>query len=257
MTEPPTARDWSSFLDHDYSTGEQTLDGVCPICDAPTAYLAHGPWLRDLLVCPTCAGSSVPRERAIARVIEWLYPHWRSLTIHEAAPAARGSSAWLASGASALTTSKYDPDLPLGVRQGDWSNENLEALTLPDSSVDLLVHTDVLEHVNRPDLVMREAARVLRPGGACIFTTPTFGHLATTTRRAIYHPDGTVEHLLPPEYHGSEDPGRAVLVTFHFGHDLPELILRWSGMSTDVIRTTDPRSGVLGQHTEVYVCRPA
>ncbi len=46
-----------------------------------------------------------------------------------------------------------------------------EALPLPDESVDLVVATSVLEHVDDPGRVMAEAHRVLRPGGGLYFYT--------------------------------------------------------------------------------------
>ena len=55
-----------------------------------------------------------------------------------------------------------------------FRNEDLEALTFPDASFDLTVTLDVMEHVNQPDVVLREVARTLRPGGAYLFTVPTY-----------------------------------------------------------------------------------
>lgn len=45
-----------------------------------------------------------------------------------------------------------------------------EGLPLPDSSFDAVVCWDVIEHVRDPQLVLREIARVLRPGGAALVT---------------------------------------------------------------------------------------
>jgi SAM-dependent methyltransferase len=246
---------WIDFLDPDFSKGDRYLPGYCPICDAETAYVVHGAWFRDLMICPNCDGYSIPRERAVAKVLEWVVPNWRELQIHEAAPAERGASAWMHKNAPLYSCSKYDSNGLLGDVVNGFRNENLEALTFPDESIDLLVSLDVMEHVNRVDLVMREAYRVLRPGGTMVFTTPTYKDLIATNRRALYHVDGTVEMFAPVEFHGSEDEGRAALVTYHFGYDLPELILRWSGLRTDVIRSVDPEAGIMGEHTEVYVCR--
>ncbi|MDD5438188.1 MAG: class I SAM-dependent methyltransferase [Patescibacteria group bacterium] len=42
----------------------------------------------------------------------------------------------------------------------------------PDASFDVIICTQVLEHVPNPFLVMEEAARLLRPGGRLILTVP-------------------------------------------------------------------------------------
>ena len=42
---------------------------------------------------------------------------------------------------------------------------------VPDDSVDLVLSTQVLEHVADPELYLRECSRVLRPGGHLVLTT--------------------------------------------------------------------------------------
>jgi 2-polyprenyl-6-hydroxyphenyl methylase/3-demethylubiquinone-9 3-methyltransferase len=46
-----------------------------------------------------------------------------------------------------------------------------EAIPLPDASFDLVSCCDVLEHVDDLDAVIRQIARVLRPGGLFFFNT--------------------------------------------------------------------------------------
>jgi len=46
-----------------------------------------------------------------------------------------------------------------------------EALPWPDASFDVVTCVDVLEHVDDLDMVLSEAARVLRPGGWFLFDT--------------------------------------------------------------------------------------
>jgi SAM-dependent methyltransferase len=47
-----------------------------------------------------------------------------------------------------------------------------DAVPLPDASFDTVLCTDVLEHVADPAATVREMARLLRPGGVALLTTP-------------------------------------------------------------------------------------
>jgi hypothetical protein len=96
----------------------------------------------------------------------------------------------------------------------------------------------------------------LKPQGAYIFTVPTYKGLITSTRRALYKPDDTIEHYDKPEYHGNPISDAGSLVTFHYGYDLAELIHQWSGMNVEVTRFHDPQHGVIGDFTEVYIAQP-
>ena len=56
---------------------------------------------------------------------------------------------------------------------------------LPDSSVDLCVCDDVLEHVERPDAFFREAQRVLRDGGTLCIRTPNAWNYISLVARLV------------------------------------------------------------------------
>jgi len=56
------------------------------------------------------------------------------------------------------------------VRQGDAT----QRLPFDDASFDLVTALDVIEHVKEDVAIIREAARVLRPGGALAISTPAF-----------------------------------------------------------------------------------
>jgi SAM-dependent methyltransferase len=47
-----------------------------------------------------------------------------------------------------------------------------EGIPLPDESVDLVHAAEVIEHLVDPDRLVEESARVLRPGGYILITTP-------------------------------------------------------------------------------------
>jgi SAM-dependent methyltransferase len=60
---------------------------------------------------------------------------------------------------------------------GEVQAGDARALPLPDRSVDLVVATDVVEHVDDDQRAVSEIYRVLRPGGIVLFTVPAFSSL--------------------------------------------------------------------------------
>lgn len=84
------------------------------------------------------------------------------------------------------------------------------AMPFRDSSFDLVLHSDTLEHVPNPIRGLAECRRVLRSGGACCFTVPIV--IGRLTRRR----DG-----LPPSYHGTPEARLAdYLVHTEYGADV-------------------------------------
>lgn len=110
--------------------------------------------------------------------------------------------------------------------------EDLTALTYPDASFDLVLHSETLEHV--PDLgrAIGELWRVLKPGGSTVFTAPVLPNISTTFSRARPGFDGAVAILVEPTIrHPGGDWG--YLVFHELGTDLPDLF-RQTGFDVEV-----------------------
>jgi ubiquinone/menaquinone biosynthesis C-methylase UbiE len=54
-----------------------------------------------------------------------------------------------------------------------------------ESSYDLVVHSDTLEHVPQPTAALSECYRVLSPGGYCAFTVPVVVDRMTRSRAGL------------------------------------------------------------------------
>lgn len=110
-------------------------------------------------------------------------------------------------------------------------HEDLLALTYPDASFDVVLHSDTLEHTPNVDRALAEIQRVLKPGGASIFTVPIVRDGRKTVVRAELRA-GSTHHILKPSYHGgSHQTTKQYLVYYEFGADFTA---RLSGAGFDV-----------------------
>ncbi len=231
------------------------FEGVCPVCKSKTSFTWTNPNDRDSLLCHACDGYSVPRERALMLVLDRERPNWRNLAIHESSPAERGASKYIKGQASNYIATQFMKDVTPGETGHGFRCEDLHKQTFADESFDMVITLDVMEHVNDPELVLKDVARTLKPGGLYIFTTPTYKYNVETRRKARYDESGAVHFEGEPEYHGNPVDGAGSPVTFHFGYDFAEQINRWAGFDVEVSRFWDETHGVIGDMTEVYICR--
>jgi 2-polyprenyl-3-methyl-5-hydroxy-6-metoxy-1,4-benzoquinol methylase/glycosyltransferase involved in cell wall biosynthesis len=109
--------------------------------------------------------------------------------------------------------------------------EDLQHLTYPHDTFDIILTSETLEHVPEPENAWREIHRTLKGGGCHIFTIPVLPSQRDTIQRARMV-NGTREDLLEPAYHspwGRED----VFVYTDFGMDVIEKLNK-IGLKTEV-----------------------
>jgi len=91
-----------------------------------------------------------------------------------------------------------------------------------DSQFDAILRFDVLEHIPDYRSAFAECARTLKPGGKMLFSVPFDANSVTNHVRAKLRKDGTIEHLLPPEYHDDPRNPEGCLCFQHFGWEMLE-----------------------------------
>lgn len=146
-----------------------------------------------------------------------------------------------------------------GSASPDIPSESLMRLSYADSSFDLVVTSETLEHVPDLDTALREIHRVLKPAGAHIFTVPVVWDRPTTRQRASIQ-NGKLIHALPPSYHGSrpeKETDGDYLVFYEFGIDFVERC-RLTNFDVRVVR--DKRNPALAvfitrKHIDRYIKR--
>jgi hypothetical protein len=233
------------------STRERSNKGYCVICECEVWFRETGPWLRDQYLCTRCG--SIPRHRALIRVLNDHFPGWRELRIHESSPGGKSSDK-IKRECKDYVASQFFPDVPRGQFERGQRSEDLEALTFPDESFDLVITQDVFEHVLRPAKAFAEIARTLKPGGAHVYTVPYYRGKKTVVRA---EPDGIegISHLMKPDYHGNPiDPSGSLVIT-EWGDELCDFIFRSSGMTTTIFNFYNPTLGLMGEFVDVLLSR--
>jgi SAM-dependent methyltransferase len=190
--------------------------GRCKCCERPTIFVAHRSGCSEFQVCLFCSANE--RYELLAAEIRERYGE--SLTrmdVLELDP--RSPLRTVLTRARTYTRSFYAEGSPSPQQDGAVCAD-ITALQFENESLDLIVSSDVLEHV--PDLgaALRESARVLRPGGSHLFTVPP----RTQTKMRAQIVGGQVQHLLPPERHLDPLSPDGILAFWDLGPDLGDAL---------------------------------
>lgn len=232
------------------------FDGLCSICGARGRF-ARGPersW-REAYPCPACGFTQRWRDQAAILVDE--FGRGEALSLHDLVkrglldgvdilePALRGPFVRSMRGLPNYVQSYLWPDLsPGAVTAEGIRNEDLTRLTFEDESFDLVITSDVMEHLIDIRAAFAETLRVLRPGGIHVFSIPNDFPFPPQTLARVAMDGGEEVHLKPPVYHNAGD-GSKCLVYTDFGADLTDLIHELGGRLSVVRRS----SGILPCHT--------
>lgn len=133
-------------------------------------------------------------------------------------------------------------------------HEDIQNLSFPDASLDLIISLEVLEHVPYPDRAFRELRRCLRDGGTALVTAPFVENEAKDMVRARLTESGDIEHLVEPEFHGNPvDPEGGALCFRYFGWSIVD-DLKAAGFSrAEVLFYWSQRFGYLGNTNAIIL----
>ncbi|MEG5066201.1 glycosyltransferase [Microcoleus sp. B3-A4] len=117
------------------------------------------------------------------------------------------------------TTSFYWQNLPLGGYKDNIQCQSLEQLTYDSNQFDLIITSDIFEHIRHPWVAFQEILRVLKVGGYHIFSIPVQEPLP---KKTVYRVDVSGKedvYILEPRYH-TDGRGNPCLVYTDFGLDI-------------------------------------
>jgi SAM-dependent methyltransferase len=144
--------------------------------------------------------------------------------------------------------------VPLGaVNEAGVRNEDVTRLTFGEGEVGLIASFDVFEHVPDYRRALEECHRVLRPGGGFLFTVPFRRDSERNVVRAVLHPDGRIEHLLPPQYHGDPLDPEGCLAYYEFGWEILDQLREIGFARADAHLYWSPQLGYLGEEQIAFI----
>jgi len=230
----------------------QDLRGFCYVCQSMQKFSIleqpDGVNWRETLCCPSC--NLINRWRSSMHVFEAL------------CTPARNCRLYLTEAVTPLyqvVKQRYKNTLGSEYvaerKSGEWAEasgskilvQDVTALSFENNEFDVLMSFDVLEHVPDYQAAIREFSRVLKPGGWLIVSAP-FAFAEKTMLRASIRPDGSIEHHLPPDYHGDPFSNNGILCFQNFGMDLLSLLDEAGIKSASVLGFTDLDLGYLGEN---------
>lgn len=231
------------------------VDGYCIVCNGPRSLLVDyqyggdrrtlSPNLRERLVCPTCGLNG--RMRACIHLLERNLSLPSSAAIYATEQVTPMFAALKQRFPRIVGSELLNDRVPRGsVTEDGTRNEDMTCLTFPSGRFDAVLSFECLEHIPNYRDALAECRRVLKVNGVLLLTVPFLSNAAETLTRSIVRPDGTVQHIEPPEYHGDPVSESGALCYYHFGWDLLN-ILRMSGFSSaNVAIYTSRTFGYLG-----------
>lgn len=145
----------------------------------------------------------------------------------------------------------FGPEYKSGEIVKGKMHQDLMALSFDSESMDIVLSSDVFEHIPYPYKAHAEVYRVLRPKGRHIFTVPFYKTRLLDEHRTQIEADGNIIHTLPAMYHG--DPVRPEGALVHNIFALEMLVnMAKIGFRTNVYQIHSYWHGILGTGAVVF-----
>jgi SAM-dependent methyltransferase len=199
--------------------------GNCSICGASGTFEKQNWRARESFHCISCGGSLREREQAKTILVNVLRSKHNNLkdlvssgdidqlTVYEPGEI----------GAMRKYTQKLTNYIQTSLQEISDMNvkvEDLQALKFQPNTIDLMISSDIMEHVDNPQQAFKEIFRVLKPGGCHCFTVPLHRE---TTRSRVKINAGKKMYLEPKHHHGNGKGGQCLVIT-DFGYDIVNVL---------------------------------
>ena len=203
--------------------------GWCSVCGNFVDFADMAPSIRETYQCLVCRASM--RERILAEAILFVFAKGAfnnlnaliqsneldDLKIYE--PGVSGAYRKYFAGLLHYTNSWFYDSKDAEPGEDMPPHQDIMSLTFSDDLFDLVITSDIFEHIRKPWTAFSEIYRVLKPDGQHIFSIPALAPMPASSVARVDTSGHEDTHVLPPRYHGNGKGGRSLVYT-DFGADL-------------------------------------
>ncbi len=236
------------------------MEGFCPICTKQTVFTDFNENLRESGRCGNCG--SFNRQRQLAFVLRQYmglpsfggFDRLANLKVYNSEATGAFHESLQKSLKDYTCSEFWGPEHISGALINGIRHEDLQKLSFASDSLDLVLSSDVLEHMPDPYRAHSEIFRVLKAGGIHIFTVPYDSASIADDIRAVLE-NGEVKALKPCLYHGDPvRPAEGILVWTIFGLEML-VKMHTIGFDVEVLRVFEPKYGILGKGNLVFLAK--
>lgn len=193
------------------------------------------------------------RQRALLLVLnDILGIDWNDAEIY-ASEAVSPLARRLAKSAKHFTGSEYLPTEEDKRKHPDIQHQDVMAFDFPDSFYDVYISSDVFEHIPDIPKALKEAQRILKPGGVLLGTVPFASGRMETLIRSKLTAEGIV-HIESPQYHGNPTrPEEGSLVFQIPGWDFMDSCREAGFVNCHLRLILSRRHGIFGKDTAFII----
>mmetsp|Transcript_12230 Transcript_12230/g.29816 ORF Transcript_12230/g.29816 Transcript_12230/m.29816 type:complete len:293 (+) Transcript_12230:214-1092(+) len=232
----------------------------CPVCGSVTKPLAWTENIRESGACSVCGANNRVRQLAVAFNYAASFKLRRPLLrVQDAAGLfliyntdCYGAFHSVLKDSTGYVCSEYlDNGAQSGALVNGVMHQDLQRTSFAAGTFDFVLSTEVMEHIPNPYHAFSEILRILKPGGAHIFTAPYIPQNVNDDIRARYV-NGSLQLYQPPQMHGDSIRHEGILVYTVFGQ---EMLRRLCRMGYRVHHFVDevPAFGIVGS-VHVFLC---
>jgi SAM-dependent methyltransferase len=234
----------------------------CCVCGAAALSVVEGVNLRETCVCAKCGSTN--RQRQIAYVSCHAVGHDRRKRIPSLKHLSKLDELAVynteASGPIHDQLSKmkeyvcseyFGSSYISGDLVGGTMHQDLTDLSLGDESIDLVLSSDVFEHVPQPYKAHEQVYGILKSGGRHVFTVPFYQTEYLDETRAVIDARGNTVLLKEPIYHLDPIRPEGTLVYRIFALEML-VRLRRIGFKTNLYHLYSLYHGILGPNAIVF-----